>query len=1054
MNLVRGSYCHFQLIVALSLFLVFVNETQATIRYVRPTSYGSGNATSWANASADLQLQINQSNGSDTIFVAAGTYVPIRPFNRLTIIDSNNRENSYVLKADVQLFGGFPNTGTATWADRDWDAYPTILSGDIGIPNDSTDNCQHVVVSMGDVGTARIDGFTITKGYVDTNSIFINSIFSYIGYKGGSGMYNNWSSPTIANVVITRNTAISKRIGETTSGGFASGMVNVFASPVLINVVISGNSGISAGGAGVFGCGMYNNNSSPILTHVVISGNSITSVVGVNGHTMMGSGMYNYHSSPILTHVVISGNSVNGDSRGEGGGMYNNLSSPTLTHVVISGNNASGNAMGRGGGIYNGNNSSAILTNVIISGNNASGNTIAEGGGMWNEGTPPILTNVIISGNSTSSSVGSGICNYNYSVSSFFNTLNIRNSIIWGNIGTNVQTNVPINYQHCLVGGEPIGNGIILNFDPLFVDTANGNYRLDYCSPAIDAGNNAFYSSDSLPDLSSIRTDLDGNPRIYATVDLGAYEYQQPRFSGALIPDTAFILCYGEMTRIPFYFTGTPPWQFIYTKDNGITYDTIKSIWDSVFYWDVSHLETTTYKFVAVSDSNCVLTIMDTIEIKALPVPVFTNRFLNDTLCSGSKTQAVVFSGFASDFVWSLSGDTIEGIPADVQIGNFGEYLIENKKNVPLTSLITAVARYDIGNGKTCIGRDTTFSITVFPEPLLTTLLENDTLCDGERTKAVEFSGIANRYEWYATGAVSGFPSGVQMDNFGTYTVRNQTANSAQSVIIVTPIYTSEKNRCEGKSESFDIIVHPATRIHSFHPDSNIFICGAKEVRMEVEASGKDLVYQWYHNGKPLQDADNTYYVLPLVSQSNSGAYYVVVSSACGKVTSRSVTIGSDIEILVWEQSKDEIFVDNSSRYYRAFQWYRDGLPIAGATDDSYREKGGLHGCYSVELTLNDNYKNKLYSCQRCFDKTKKYIQIYPNPAPTGSEIKVRFHPLTDYIHFLSVELYDATGQQIWQRQIGKAEFEINTTHLASGVYVLRIHTEDYWQYEEKIIVY
>ena len=53
------------------------------------------------------------------------------------------------------------------------------------------------------------------------------------------------------------------------------------------------------------------------------------------------------------------------------------------------------------------------------------------------------------------------------------------------------------------------------------MDAANGNIRLQPCSPAINAGDNS-----AVP--AGITTDLDGNPRFYnnGTVDMGAYEYQ------------------------------------------------------------------------------------------------------------------------------------------------------------------------------------------------------------------------------------------------------------------------------------------------------------------------------------------------------------------------------------------------------------------------------------------------------------------------------------------------------------------------------------------------
>ena len=63
------------------------------------------------------------------------------------------------------------------------------------------------------------------------------------------------------------------------------------------------------------------------------------------------------------------------------------------------------------------------------------------------------------------------------------------------------------------------GVGNITN-EPLFVDLAGGDFRLQSNSPCINAGG----YSDTL-----VTTDFAGNPRVVGgTVDMGAYEYQTP----------------------------------------------------------------------------------------------------------------------------------------------------------------------------------------------------------------------------------------------------------------------------------------------------------------------------------------------------------------------------------------------------------------------------------------------------------------------------------------------------------------------------------------------
>ena len=116
------------------------------------------------------------------------------------------------------------------------------------------------------------------------------------------------------------------------------------------------------------------------------------------------------------------------------------------------------------------------------------------------------LYNCTLTGNS-SSFIGSGDA---------FGTLN--NCIVYGNdpAGGNYGFST-LNY--CCTTPDPGGMGNITN-DPAFVDFAGGNFHLQSNSPCINSGNNAYVSG----------TDLDGNPRTAGgTVDIGAYEFQNPR---------------------------------------------------------------------------------------------------------------------------------------------------------------------------------------------------------------------------------------------------------------------------------------------------------------------------------------------------------------------------------------------------------------------------------------------------------------------------------------------------------------------------------------------
>ena len=168
--------------IVCSLLLISMSS-RAAIRYVNVDATGLDNGTSWANAFISLQSAFDVAVAGDQIWVAQGTYKPTKdPIGNTSPADP--RDKTFYLINAVEVYGGF--IGTETAINQRIASNVTILSGDIGTINNTHDNCYHVVLSVSDANTTKLDGFTITAGRADgviNSSIIVETKILCKGYS-------------------------------------------------------------------------------------------------------------------------------------------------------------------------------------------------------------------------------------------------------------------------------------------------------------------------------------------------------------------------------------------------------------------------------------------------------------------------------------------------------------------------------------------------------------------------------------------------------------------------------------------------------------------------------------------------------------------------------------------------------------------------------------------------------------------------------------------------------------------------------------------------------
>lgn len=520
---------------------MFAFELSAqTTYYVKIDGTGAAaTATSWGTASKDLQDVINTAQSGDKIFVAMGTYLPNRPANTPTVVEAANRNNAFVLKDGVSIYGGF--AGSEVDENQRVAGAKTTLSGDLAgddvaeisanantyMTLNKSDNAYHVVIAIGINANTVFDGFVVTKGDASVNStITVNT--NVIDSRFGAGFY----------------------------------ILNSSANLKISNAMVTVNRSIGDGGSGsASGAGFYINNSSPTIDNSEISKCYNTNATPKTGGYNYGSGMsLMVSSSPVVTNTVFSDNfgsygaalsinsgnaaftnctfKLNRSNNGRGGAVDLRGGAPVFTSCLFS-ENSVGSVDG-GGAVFNYSARPTFL-NCIFYKNSTSGNGAVYGTGSARHYGAIFINNTFFENRNTKTASATNYTAGLHIIAANANNVfldkktYLYNNLFFNNIFTAATsgTNTPELYvtdAATLLG--TVSNNIIqqtdhiptdqnnkINVNPVFISTSItdlGFLAPSSSSPAKDAGNDS---------QNNTTVDFNGRARKNGTIDIGAVEF-------------------------------------------------------------------------------------------------------------------------------------------------------------------------------------------------------------------------------------------------------------------------------------------------------------------------------------------------------------------------------------------------------------------------------------------------------------------------------------------------------------------------------------------------
>ena len=338
--------------------------------------------------------------------------------------------------------------------------------------------------------------------------------------------------------------------------------------------------------------------------------------------------------------------------------------------------------------------------------------------------------------------------------------------------------------------------------------------------------------------------------------------------------------------------------------------------------------------------------LLDSVMFRMENCIIPTAQFSINDICFGDSitlTNSSLDTDTSSIYEWNIGDDSS----------------VESTDSTSFTVGFSQSGKYQISLKVTnfvCI--DTIIkTIHVNPRPDTTiSTFGNTTFCPGNFSVLSANSGIGYQYQWLKNGN----PISNATSNF------YQASDSGTYQAAITNIYN-----CSDTTSAIDITVFNLPTAAISNSGNNILCQGDSITLTANQVAG--LTYQWYKNGDTIQSANNS-----SINVSISGDYKVEITNinGCSDISSSiSIAVNPSPNALITAGgstifcSGGNVNLYASSGVSYAYQWFKDGNTISGATSSYYA--ANQSGNYSVNIS----------NAYQCGDSSS-IESVVVNPSP------------------------------------------------------------------------
>ncbi len=410
------------------------------------------------------------------------------------------------------------------------------------------------------------------------------------------------------------------------------------------------------------------------------------------------------------------------------------------------------------------------------------------------------------------------------------------------------------------------------------------------------------------------------------------------------------------------------------------------------------------------------------------PISITTQPIPSLAICTGNSSYvnlSITATGSILGYQWYKNGN-----PINNQTNVTGA----TGNNLQFLNSILGAGSYSCKVFGAC---DTvTSNTTVFgykQPPAFLASLESKNVCSGGNISFKINTANATSFAWFINGNVQllDVPNKLQGATTDSLTAIGITAADIGGNAATISVQIS--NGCPNQtivSNTATLSIVDGITI-SQQSDTLLAICQNQSVLIYVNANTQ-ATYVWKRNGVVIPNQTNdTLTFVP--SQLDNGFYTCELSSQCGNITTAPVRL----EVIALP-SPVIAKVGNtlSTGLFTSYQWFKSGVAIANATQQSYNASES--GLYRVRVTsskgcesTSDEFDFIFTGINDLFTSTKRMV-VYPNPTQGMLTIEADQVPLAAV-----AVVMDVTGKVIVTLPIQQQQVDVGT--IASGVYLLKV---------------